>query len=242
MKICTRCNTRQPDNFMMCSRCGTPISELESTGVPMRLYMYNQQMGKKTGAVSRHAIVPWVILGIAALFILPFIVLIITFVLGISSETAAMILVVFFIMLMGVIPVALVLLAVLFQGKRMKDNIAFIYYDGILYKLIMQPFRMQRPNPNARLYVRSEITAEFRRRCSNPSAYLQFFEQYLSGVQLWDPMWGGQIYIEPLHQFHIINANQKFYQYSYVSPNGQVLNGQIDNAYPGIEEIFNCCR
>lgn len=242
MKICNHCNARQPDNFMLCSRCGTPISELQSGGIPMRLYIYSREMGKKIGAVGYNAIIPWIIGGIAALFTLPTLFLIIAFAAGTDSKTVSMI---FFGIAMGsmtLVIVGLLLLVLNFQKKRMKDNIAYMYYDGALYRLIMLPYRTKRPNPYAGRYAGVGRMSEFRQRSADPNAYIQLFEQYISGVKLWDPMWGGDIYIEPLHKLRITGSTAKYFQYTCVTPNGQISNGIIDNAYPGIEEIFNIAQ
>lgn len=236
MKICTKCNTHQPDNFAVCTRCGASVSGLESTGVPMRFYMYNNAMGKQIGSISWDALVLWSTLGplgIMMLFIIFFSMIGAT--MGDTEIGKALMSLIAF--LASILPIVIaIVLAVVLSQRRKQDNVAYMYYDGVLYKLVMRKMRSQLR------FEYHRLRAEFIRRCCNPYAYIQFFEQYLSGLLVYDPVCGGQIFIEPLQQFRMTGLNRRYYQYTYVNPNGQVLNSQLEKAYPNIEEIFNCCH
>lgn len=236
MKICNKCNTQQPDNFAVCSRCGAPLAQQPSNGAPMRLYMYNHEMGKKAGAMDMRKILILVFVFSGMIALLFFAAIKLTS--SVSEEPSFGM-----VMLLTVIVVAAaIVFAVFLRSKRPKSYIAYLFYNGVLYKMIMQSGISKRPGAAANTIQSIGNMNELEQRSANTYLYLMLFEKYLSGEQLWNRATGGPIYIEPLNRFQIINTNRKFYQYSYVSSNGQVLNGRIDNAYPGIEEIFNCCH
>lgn len=241
MKICNRCNAHQPENFAVCSQCGTPISELESTGAPMRLYMYNNAMGKQIGSISRDAVILWSIFGSMGAMML-FIVFLAIIGITIGDTGIGRVLTAIVALLAGVIPVAIALVLAFGLGKRRRqDNVAYMHYDGVLFKLTMRMMRPQSRFGSSR-NESFRLRAELMRRSSNPYAYIQFFEQYLAGLLVYDPVYGGQIFIEPLQQIRVTGSDRRYYRYTYVNPNGQVLNGQLEKAYPNIEEIFNSCR
>ena len=243
MKICTNCNMQQPDNFISCAHCGAPLPQQPTGGVPMQMFMYDRTLINKNGSQSLISVIikcvagalGIVLLFAAAVFALSYYDLSEGFIIGMLILFAVVVLIV------------AVAFALYMKSKLAKSYIAYIYYNGILYKIIMQS--KMRVYPVGRSVGAAVSTAyavkslyELDEKSKYADEFLKLFARYTSGEKLWDPMTGGLAYIEPLNGFRVTGEDEKYYKYTYINQNGSTKAAKMDKAYPGIETIFNYCR
>lgn len=235
MKTCINCHTQQPDNFIACAHCGAALPTQPTGGLPMQMFMYDRSLINKNGSQSVTRIVIMTLafsFGIALLVAVSAVIPI----LFDSSEEFTLVISVLF--AVGVVAAAIAF-GLYMKSKSAKSNIAYIYYNGILYRIIMR-------TPIYALFGNFGLTAGALYALDKKSKYadefLKLFARYTAGEKLRDSMTGGSAHIEPLNGFRVTGESTKYYHYNYIQQNGSIKAEKMDKAYPGIEAIFNFCR
>lgn len=241
MKLCKTCNTNQPDNFMVCSKCGADLSAQTPQGVPMRLFMYDRSQSKKMGTMSLGKIFALVFIG-TIIFVLIWAASIIVIVQKGMEFTFGIAMLLSFAVTGSSIALALAL-----KSKRARTYIAYMYYDGILYKMIMQPgysgfYPTSTTGGAMSIAYNINQAYEMERKSAYAGTFLFHFYNYLCGEYVWDKMRGGPMYIQPLLGFRVTADGGNYYRYTFFDQKNRPKSGKMDKVYPGIEMIFGSCR
>lgn len=241
MKLCKTCNTNQPDNFMVCSQCGADLTAQPAGGVPMQLFMYDRSQSKKMGTMSLGKIIALAFIG-TSIFVLLWVAAII----GIAQKGMEFTFGIA-VLLSFAVTGASIALALVLKGKRARTYIAYMYYDGILYKMIMQPGHSgvsPTTATGAAMSIAHNISRayEMERNSAYAGTFLYHFYNYLCGKYVWDKMRGGPMYIEPLLGFRVTQEGGNYYRYTFFNQKNCPKSGTMDKVYPGIEKIFGVCR
>lgn len=136
------------------------------------------------------------------------------------------------------------------RTKITKSNIAYIYYESVLYRMIIQ--HKDEPiagsfSPSFYNFYSKNTAFDLGKDFDYAEEFLKLFALYISGQytseqKTWNPATGCRAYVERLNGFRVVGEHTKYYKYTYIDSNGKRCEGNLYKTYPGIEAIFNYCR